>query len=338
MRDNPEVKGMYLTSPTFEGVVTDISEIAKLLHEHNKVLLVDEAHGAHFCCIPGFPKTALSMGADIVVQSLHKTLPSPTQTAIVHIQGSRISQERMRLALNAFQSTSPSYMFMAAMDYCRAFLEEQPKEFFESYRDMLLEYRKKLQQVSSFLLLDKQEGLWDLDPAKIVLHSREELSAPALAHCLRKDCGIELEGAFGGNLVGISTIADSRDAFQRFYRGICALDSRIQAGDKKLFEKSGNFNKKEFENHQNYDIIELPKVSRTLRDAFYRPYEAVSLAQAGGRVSAAFVTPYPPGIPIVCPGEILSERELSMIREAVGRGEDVLGMEGEGEILVLSER
>ena len=337
LQNNPEVKGMYLTSPTFEGVVTDIAEIAELLHEQNKVLLVDEAHGAHFCCIPGFPKSALSMGADIVVQSLHKTLPSPTQTAMVHIQGSRISQDRMRLALNAFQSTSPSYIFLAAMDYCRAFLEGQPKEFFQSYRDMLMEYREKLQRVPSFILLEKREQRWDLDPAKIVLHSRAKVSGPALAHCLRKDYGIELEGAFGGNLVGISTIADSRESFQQFYQGIRALDSRIQSGDKTLFEKSGNFNKKEFENNQNYDIIELPKVSRTLRDAFYRPYEAGSLAQARGRVSAAFVTPYPPGIPIVCPGEFLSERELSMIQEALGRGEDVLGMEGQGEILVLSE-
>ncbi|MFQ9801759.1 MAG: hypothetical protein ACLR23_25905 [Clostridia bacterium] len=105
------------------------------------------------------------------------------------------------------------------MDYCRAFLEGQPKEFFQSYRDMLMEYREKLQRVPSFILLEKREQRWDLDPAKIVLHSRAKVSGSALAHCLRKDYGIELEGAFGGNLVGISTIADSRESFQQFYQG-----------------------------------------------------------------------------------------------------------------------
>ena len=126
-------KAVILTSPTYEGITSNISEISDFLHNKNILLIVDEAHGSHMKFHHFFPKTALEQNADIVIQSLHKTLPCPTQTAVLHIQGNRVNRNRLKQCLSMVQTSSPSYLFLSAIDYCCHWLEKEAKNDFECY-------------------------------------------------------------------------------------------------------------------------------------------------------------------------------------------------------------
>ena len=142
-KDNQNAKAVVITSPTAAGIVSDVEKIAEIAHRNNMVLIVDEAHGSHFKFNENFPKTALEMGADIVVQSAHKTLPAPTQTAVVHIGSDRTDCERLRETLSITETSSPSYIFMAMLDRCRDFIEKNGKKEYADFSKFIIEERKK---------------------------------------------------------------------------------------------------------------------------------------------------------------------------------------------------
>lgn len=133
LQDNPEIKLVIITSPTYEGVVSDTEEIARICHNHGAVLLVDAAHGAHFGFSPDFPRSACACGADVVVMSLHKTLPALTQTALLHICSDRISAEKFARSLAIYETSSPSYVLLSSIDVCLRMLEKDSKHLFSEY-------------------------------------------------------------------------------------------------------------------------------------------------------------------------------------------------------------
>ncbi len=134
---HPDIAVVILTSPTYEGIVSDVAAIAACCHAHGAALIVDEAHGAHFGFGAGFPENAVRLGADAVIMSLHKTLPSFTQTALLHCNGTRIDPGRVARYLGVYETSSPSYLFMAGMDACIDLLREQGAELFAEYRRRL---------------------------------------------------------------------------------------------------------------------------------------------------------------------------------------------------------
>ena len=152
LKDNPQAKGVIIVSPTYEGLVSDIKSIAKLVQGHNKILIVDEAHGAHFVWDQAFPQSAIRSGADIVIQSMHKTLPTLTQSALVHIGTHRLDKQVLIERLQMIQTSSPSYVMMGIMDYARAQMTKEPN-LWKNYVQELLKMRKILENMKSLVLL-----------------------------------------------------------------------------------------------------------------------------------------------------------------------------------------
>lgn len=153
IKKSPNVKAFILTSPTYEGFVSDIENIAKLLHKNNIVLIVDEAHGAHFNFSSNFPKTAIQCGADIVIQSFHKTLPSFTQCGVLHLNSNIINKNKLEKCLSIIQTTSPSYMFMMSIEYATNFCKNNIN-LFNEYTLFLKEIRKELKNLKNLKLID----------------------------------------------------------------------------------------------------------------------------------------------------------------------------------------
>ena len=150
------IEAVFLTSPTYDGIVSDIEKIAEIAHQHGIPLIVDEAHGAHLGFHPYFPKSAITLGADVVIQSLHKTLPAPTQTAILHWKSSYIKKERLEWFLNIYETSSPSYLFLASIDVYKrqllAFINEPKKDIAK-----LMEYARARKVVAK---VQSRIGVW----------------------------------------------------------------------------------------------------------------------------------------------------------------------------------
>ncbi len=336
---HPEAGGLILTSPTYEGICSDIRGIANLLHERDKILIVDEAHGAHLGLAPGWPENALQQGADIVVQSLHKTLPAPTQTALLHVQGKRVDREKLRQYLQIFQTSSPSYPLMAGIDSCIRFLQEHAPGCFEEYinnRCYFMEQIKGLQALkignpeclATHRQTDSQtetaEGCFEhhltaWDPCKILISAQgTHLTGQALMQTLREKYHMEMEMAGTDYVLGIMTIADARAGWERLAEAIVNIDKEL-AAEMAAEERRASA----AESRAGADHSPAPY---TMSAACHMPRASLPLSQAAGKIAADFVLVYPPGVPILTPGEIIGEDEIAQIMTAAETGLSLRGI------------
>ena len=180
------VRGMILTSPTYEGITSEIKEIAEFMHEQNRILIVDEAHGAHFGFHEAFPESAVKQGADIVIQSLHKTLPSMTQTALLHRCSQRVPAYKIQKYLSVFQTSSPSYIFMGHMDECIRLLEKKGPELFQQFAERLEKFYKRCEDLKHIKIRRMS------DPGKIVMKA-DACSGRELYNILRTRFHLQME-------------------------------------------------------------------------------------------------------------------------------------------------
>ncbi len=226
---HPGIKGVVLTSPTYEGIVSDVASIAKIVHAHDAILIVDEAHGAHFGMHQDLPQSAVTNGADLVVQSLHKTLPSLTQTAVLHIASDRIPEETVQKYLDIFETSSPSYVLMAGMSRCIALLTEQRELLFSKYLKELTKWYESSRDYQHLSVLMKEdlspEEAFDKDPGKIILRSdMTGIDGKALAACLRDVYHLETERAQGDIVIAMTSICDSAEGFRRLSAALREID------------------------------------------------------------------------------------------------------------------
>ncbi len=207
----PEADAVLLTSPNYEGFSAELEEIAALVHAKGLPLIVDAAHGAHFGFYGLYPKSALQCGADVCVVSLHKTLPSPTQTALLLRKGERVPAESLQEWLAVYQTTSPSYLFMAAMDDCIDFVSHMTPEDWQEYEKKRRKLSDVLRGIPGVSLLDAfSEGDGPKpEPGKLLLIPTDGRSGAELAEDLRRRYGIEAELALPSYVVLISTICDA---------------------------------------------------------------------------------------------------------------------------------
>jgi len=348
LEEHPEATAVVLTSPTYEGMMSDIKAIADVVHEKGKILIVDEAHGAHFPFHEVFPVSAISQGADIVIQSIHKTLPAFTQTALLHMNGNQTLRERVRRYWNIYQSTSPSYILMAGIDRCLTILERQGTALFDEYVQRLIQLRKRLGNLKQIRLL-----LVD-DISKIVLLVPD---GKKLQEKLLNQYHIELEMASLHYVIAMTSIGDTDVYYERFAQALEALDCEMDTAESLL----GNVREesKEREQFQEENVIELNQGAKTaekpydvyeehrfksvqigkmLRHAEVRikPYDTVIRAEQGvdivalkdvaGRIATTTIVFYPPGIPVVNPGEIFTAEIIDYIYTGVQAGLEVLGL------------
>ena len=320
LKEDPKIRAVILTSPTYEGVVSDIAAIAEIVHEKGLPLIVDEAHGAHFLPFAeGFPKSAVSLGADLVIQSLHKTLPSPTQTALLHLCSDRIDPERLQRFFHIYQNSSPSYVLMSGMSKCFRFLKDRGKAEFQNYRKRLEAFGEDMKTLQNI-------RLWEFpgkDPGKLVLKIGKEadLSGPALSSVLKESYGLELEMAGLSYCLAMTSVMDTKNAFRRLFEALKRIDLTIREGEAR----------------KDADFPEEPLFEKVMeiREAWDLPKQWVSVEEAVGQIAGECVTPYPPGIPVLLPGERVSAQWISYLKQLQKAGLAVHGMDGAGRIAVV---
>lgn len=292
---HPEARLLILTSPTYEGVVSDVRAAADEAHSRGIPLLVDEAHGAHFSLHPAFPTSSVRLGADITVASLHKTLPSLTQTAVLHVCGPRVDRARLEHQLAVFETSSPSYLLLTSLDECVRMLRERP-EILDEWAARLSAFDKRLGTPVHLRIpghgtpAQALYGAFDYDRSKIFVSS-DSMSGYALAKHLRR-CGVEPEMAAPNGVLLMSGAGDTSDAMQK------------TAGILREADALGNTAGSEFRALPCPLFPEGTPVLDVLPEtALELPWEAVAPEHSAGRTAAEYVWAYPPGIPLLLPGE-----------------------------------
>lgn len=330
----PEVKAVVITSPTYEGVLSDIPGIAAVVHERGKILIVDEAHGSHFGLSSHLPQGAIAGGADLVIHSLHKTLPAMTQTALLHVNGGRVDRKKLRGYLSMLQSSSPSYVLMASMDACMKFLEEQGQERFAAMRGHYESFSEKTASLEHIHIgkmtkvSQRRHELKGWDLGKMVISVKGTgMTGKELDDILRETYHLEMEMAAETYVLAIMTLMDEAAGWQRLADALCEIDGRIEESADDGSSASG----------KRASHFSRPLKSRmTLARAFHSEWERIPLRKATGRIAADFISLYPPGSPIVAPGEMLDEAVTKRIEEYRRTGLNIQGVSEQDEIVVVA--
>ena len=305
LQNNPDTKLVIVTSPTYEGVISDVGAISDTAHRYGVPLLVDEAHGAHLGFSQRFQGGAVRAGADISVMSLHKTLPALTQCALLHVCGGRVDMDELARLLAVFQTSSPSYVLMASIDHCLRLLIRDKARLFCEYERNLDRFSDEVSNLKNLGVLccgtdslKKHPGFFAFDPGKLVIITvKTALSGKSLAERLRAEYKIELEMAAPGHAVAMTSICDSRDGFCRLAEALRAIDANARPATAAGVP----------------DCFSLPVQAAAPGGARLRAGEFVPLNEAAGRISLEYVRAYPPGIPVITPGEVIDADIISYI-------------------------
>ena len=315
-----KIQAVLITSPTYEGVVSDIRAIADAAHEYGIPLIVDEAHGAHLEYADqchSFPKSALEYGADIVIQSLHKTLPCFTQTAILHVKGKLVDQDRISRYLSMFQTSSPSYLFMAGMERCIRYMDGDGRNEMVRYEKRLEHFMERMEGLQVLEVLDREicgkyRTVAGWDPSKIVVSTMraEDFHGEELAETLRRKYHLEMEMTAPECVIAMTSLMDTEEGFERLGTALLEIDGALRhcVESEQQKEKGESKGKKRCETPEATESKVSHPVRRTLIcEAMDADTERTALQDTVGKVSAEFVYLYPPGIPIITPGEVFTD-------------------------------
>lgn len=304
--DNPDVKMVVLTYPTFYGICFDVKKAAEIVHRYGKILMIDEAHGSHLnFCKDLLPPSAESSGADIVTQSTHKTLPCLTQGSILHLCSDRVDRSNIESMLRMLQTTSPSYILMASIENAVYWMnehgEERLKRNINEFKKRTLELRNMGINVleDDFLI---SEGCYDFDATRPVISMSElGVTGTELQEILRYKYKVQMEFADLQYTVGYITATDEVEDIDRLFDAVKEI----------YLEESQSNEKREL-----VQIEPFPQLQheRKMRKAFYAVNELIDIDTAIGRTAAEFIIPYPPGIPLVCPGEIIIQDTVDYVK------------------------
>ena len=319
------IAGVILTSPTYDGILSDVKGIVEVAHRFNIPVIIDQAHGAHFGFHPAYPQSAVMDGADIVIHSVHKTLPAPTQTALLHRNGSLVSGEVVRRYLRIYQSSSPSYLLMAGIDTCMDILEREGTTRLNQLLKMRKDFDwqiKNLKYIHAYPSMEQPEmgrgETWKsgmAEPGRLVLVVKEGyLTGQELYDILRKKYQLQMEMCGANYVVAILTMMDKKEGFDRLAKALFEIDSGMEQLMEKLPEK------------QFISKMLNPQVCVPIWRAFGETGEEISLKKADGKVVADFVNLYPPGIPLLVPGEKVDCEMIELIEKYLENGYTLQGI------------
>lgn len=349
LAEDPRIQAVYITSPTYDGIVSDVRAIAEIAHQHGIPLIVDEAHGAHFGMHEIFPESSVKLGADLVIHSVHKTLPSLTQTALIHVQGKLVSRRRLREMLDIFQTSSPSYVLMASIDQCIRMLESQGRELFDRLAENLRWFYTAVADLSSISCIVTD------DLSKILLRPAGH-EAGELYDALRQTWHLQPEMLSRSYVLMLSSIGDDEEGFRRLSEALHQIDrSWSTAGSPPTVSKAampeGDRRKPvgigEQEAQEARSAVTGPEAPREMAGSADRPaeharssspeavmtirkaqdsaQERILFAEAAGRVSGEYLYLYPPGIPLIAPGERIPDDLPVRVRDLMEAGYAVEG-------------
>ena len=307
LEEDPEIAAVYVTSPTYDGVVSDIEKIAEITHSFGKLLIVDEAHGAHFGFHPAFPCSAVSCGADIVIQSVHKTLPAFTQSAVMHLCSDRVQPERLEEFLGIYESSSPSYVLMAGISRLVPFLQEEGEMRFVALEKNLRQFYEKSRTLCHLHVIQEEDfdrrDVFARDPSKILISTRGcNINGRQLYEELLEKYHLQLEMCSGEYVTALCSLMDRKEGFERLFDALAGIDATLQSEQE---PQQGFVARVYRERTQACSIAEAKECE----------HEAVKLEASAQKVSGEYVYLYPPGIPILVPGERIDEDFISDVKE-----------------------
>lgn len=325
--------GIVITSPTYDGILSDVKGIVEAAHSYGIPVIIDQAHGAHFGFHPGFPESAVTEGADFVIHSVHKTLPAPTQTALLHCNSSIASTEIVKKYLRIYQSSSPSYLFMAGIDACMELMEREGKERLEQlllYRTELIAEIKKLKNIRIFPSMSEQnKDSRDIrrnfesgmeEPGRLLIFvKRGKATGQQLYDVLRESYHLQMEMCASDYVTAILSMMDRKEGFERLSKALREIDKKMDQKVSGLKEDKEEISLA----YQQYHPDTLFKIS----DVFMSVNYCIPLEEAGEKAAADFINLYPPGIPILVPGEKIDDKIIQMIKEYLEEGYKVQGVE-----------
>lgn len=329
------IAGIVVTSPTYDGILSDVNSIVKIAHNYGIPVIVDQAHGAHFGFHSAFPENAVSDGADLVIHSTHKTLPAPTQTALLHYNSLLVSLETVKKYLRIYQSSSPSYVLMAGIDSCMDFVKREGQERLEQLlisRKELSERSKELKKIKIYPSM-LERGINGHDISKIFFQGTEEpgrllisvrgsgFTGQQLYDVLRETYHLQMEMCASDYVIAILSMMDRKEGFDRLWKALSETDKLLTNTEKNTKEE-----KTQFPEYCHFQPDAVLKIS----DAYMAEEESVPLREAKGRIVSEFVNLYPPGIPLLVPGEKVDEKIIPMIEAYLDNGYVLQGIKRDG--------
>ena len=316
--ENPEAKALVMVYPTYYGVAGDIKKIAQIVHENDMVLLVDEAHGPHLLFSDRLPMQALDAGADIVAQSTHKILGSMTQTSLLHMKKNHVDVERFNKMCSLVQSTSPNYLLMASLDTARRQMAINGHELVEKAVDLAEDLRCRINEIDGLYCFGREymnsAGKFALDVTKLTVSVRElGISGAQAEHILRHKYKIQCELSDFYNLLFIISYADGQYECDYLYNALKSLaEEFIGKKQKELVQ---------------IKLPSLPEYVLSPREAMFKETKKVEFKQSAGKIAGEMITFYPPGIPIIYPGEKISKEIIDYVDLQKNNGGNVIGPE-----------
>ncbi|MBO2521564.1 MAG: arginine decarboxylase [Firmicutes bacterium] len=319
LEEHPDAKAVLVVNPTYFGVCADLRGIAEVVHRRGIPLLVDEAHGAHLYFHPALPCSAMAAGADAAATSMHKLGGSLIQSSILNLQGGRLSSDRVQAVLSMLTTTSTSYILLASLDAARRYLATWGEELLTRAIALAQRARREIGAIPGLECLGPEvigdrSSSYDLDPTKLcVTVTGLGLSGIEVEVLLREEHGIEVELSDLYNILCLITPGDGEES-------VCRLVEALRAISREHYRK-----------RPATPVVvktpEVPPLAMSPRDAFYAPAEPVPLFESEGRIMAEFIMVYPPGIPLLLPGERITRGALDYIREHLEAGLPVQGPE-----------
>lgn len=327
LEENTDIKMVLLTSPTYEGIVSDIREIASIVHSYNIPLIVDEAHGAHLGFSKDFPENSVTCGADLVIHSVHKTLPAFTQTALLHSNGSLVDYDKIKMYLQIYQTSSPSYVLMSGISNCIRIIKEQGRQLFEEYYRNLREFYlacNKLKHIEVYqpIKLQEEKRPFAFDPSKILIFTHHSsINGVDLYEMLLNRYRIQCEMVSKNYVLAMTSLADTKEGFNRLLEALLDIDRNISRENKQAQTSL-------------FYVTDL-RLALTPYEAYNLRKESINLDESIGNIAAEYIYLYPPGIPLVVPGEEITKEIISRIKEYKKAGLHIKGMKDRDNATIL---
>lgn len=315
---NPDAKAVLIINPTYYGVATDIKKIADIVHSYDIPLIVDEAHGPHLGFNEKLPMSAIEAGADICAQSTHKIIGALTQCSLLHVHSKRVDIHRVRQQLNLLQTTSPSYILMASLDCARRQIALHGRELLDNTIELANYAREEINKIPGFYCFGheilNEPGAFALDPTKITITCRElGITGYDLDMILSNKYHIQMELSDLYNVLAVGSFGDTKESIDALLNALREISTEY-------------YGKGEIKS----DFIDIPAIPRQElhpREAFNSEKISFPLKQSIGEVSGEFLLAYPPGIPILCPGEVITKEIIDYVQRLKDTGLYVQGTE-----------
>ena len=342
LEQHPEAKAVMMVYPTYHGVCGDLRAIAKITHQYNIPLLVDEAHGAHFNFHPNLPEPALSAGADLTVQSIHKTLGAMTQASMLHLKGDRIDIQKLNRALELVQSTSPSYILLASLDAARQQIALHGEQLMTQTLLLAEKARSRISLIPGLSVLEplNTPGFAALDRTRLTVKVSDlGITGFAADEILHSELAVTAELPMPQHLTFIISLGNTETDIDNLVKALTILEGRRKKEEGRRKKEEGRRKKEEGRFAPSPPLPLSPSPNLPLspsppllspREAFFFPAETLAADKAVDRLSAELICPYPPGIPVLMPGEIITPEAVDYLQQVLTAGGKITGCSDRG--------